>query len=483
MNFTEKLDRAIVTNQSLLIMGLEPNLEMLPNLTNNGDIEHLETLIPQITTWLEQLITKTSNHVCAYKPTLGYYQALGAAGIQLLSHILTKIPDHIPIILDAKHGDLNTSSIFAQTIFEKWQVDAITLSAYPGQDHIAPFLLFPDKAVFILCHTSNPGAVTLQQYPTPESPFYLHLITEAQTWGTPEQLALEIGSSNPEIFAKVRQIAPERLILARSIWSKSQNINQILTAGLNHNGDGLLIPIPEDWLGKSDLIPRIETLKAEINQIRENITTESSNCQLWTANVCFLQQHPHQTLILQLYDIGCLLFGDYVQASGATFSYYIDLRKIISNPQIFSQVIQAYAEILEKLTFDRLAGIPYGSLPTATGLSLVLNRPMIYPRKEVKAHGTRRVIEGNFHPGEKVVMVDDILISGKSALEGAEKLKSADLIVEDIVVFIDHEGGVKDKLKAHGYNAYSVLRISEITETLYQAGRISEQQYQLLIHN
>jgi uridine monophosphate synthetase len=190
-----------------------------------------------------------------------------------------------------------------------------------------------------------------------------------------------------------------------------------------------------------------------------------------------LKQHPYQDLILQLFDIGCLLFGEYVQASGATFSYYIDLRKIISNPQVFDRVVKAYADIVKNLEFDRIAGIPYGALPTASGLALNLSRPMIFPRKEIKAHGTRRAIEGNFELGETAVVIDDILISGKSVMEGAEKLQSAGLKVEDIVVFIDHEGGVKQKLAKNGYRAHSVLNISDITETLYEAGRITSEQY------
>jgi uridine monophosphate synthetase len=201
---------------------------------------------------------------------------------------------------------------------------------------------------------------------------------------------------------------------------------------------------------------------------------------VWLPDVCLLNQHPYLDLILQLYDIGCIMFGNFVQASGATFPYYIDLRKIISNPQIFHQILSAYADILKDLSFDRIAGIPYGSLPTATGLALHLNRPMIFPRKEVKAHGTRRLIEGNFHPGETVVVVDDILISGKSAMEGAAKIKSAGLNVHDIVVFMDHEQGVKDRLRENGYRAHAVLTISEITETLYEAGRINEEQVKAL---
>ena len=244
----------------------------------------------------------------------------------------------------------------------------------------------------------------------------------------------------------------------------------------------MLIPVPQDWLGTEQLTVNIQSLNDEINQVRDSLKQQDSRCDLWMPDVCLLTQHPHQDLILQLYDIGCILFGEYVQASGATFSYYIDLRKIISKPQVFHQVLNAYAKILKNLTFDRIAGIPYGSLPTATGLSLSLHHPMIFPRKEVKAHGTRRLIEGNFHPGEKVVVVDDILISGKSAMEGAAKLQSAGLKVEDIVVFLDHEGGVKERLNQNGYRAHSVLSISEITDTLYAARRIDDQQLESLQH-
>jgi len=474
MNFFEKLNTAITKNQSLLFVGLDPNLEMLPSrfCQHNSNIDNLWD-------WLQYQINQTADLVCAYKPTFGFYKALGAPGMELLHNTLKAIPSNIPIILDAKHGDLNTSTIFAKTIFEEWQVDAVTLSPYSGQDHIAPFLVYPGKAVFVLCCTSNQGAIALQQYSTNDSPLYLRVVEEAKNWGTPEQLALEVGSTNPDIFARIRKAAPERLILARSIWAEGGgDLTQTLTAGLNNNGDGLLIPVPLEMLVNDNPAEQIQSLREAVNLVRNQVISEGSTCDLWIADVCFLNQHPYQDLILQLYDIGCILFGNFVQASGATFSYYIDLRKIISNPQIFHQILNAYADILKDLNFDRIAGIPYGSLPTATGLALRLNYPMIFPRKEVKAHGTRRVIEGNFQPGETIVVVDDILISGKSVMEGAEKIKSAGLNVEDIVVFMDHEQGVKDRLKANGYRAHSVLTISEITETLYQAGRINEEQFQ-----
>ncbi len=479
MNFYDKLNAAIARNQSLLFVGLDPNPEMMP--ARYCSQKDTESIVSDLGDWLQFQIAQTAHFVCAYKPTLGFYEALGIQGLQLLQQTLRAIPAHIPIILDAKHSDLNTSTVFARTIFTQWQVDAVTLSPFAGQDHIAPFLVYPGKAVFILCCTSNPGAIPLQQYPNTESPLYLQIVKESKTWGTPEQVCLEIGTTDSNVLNRIRAVAPERVVLARSIWAEGGNLSKTLTAGLNTNGDGLLIPVPQDMLSSDNLSGQVSSLREEVNQVRLQVVSQGSTCSVWLPDVCLLNQHPYMDLILQLYDIGCIMFGNFVQASGATFPYYVDLRKIISNPQIFTAILSAYADILKHLSFDRIAGIPYGSLPTATGLALRLNYPMIFPRKEVKAHGTRKIIEGNFHPGETVVVVDDILISGKSAMEGAEKIKSAGLIVRDIVVFMDHEQGVKDRLKENGYQAHAVLTISEITETLYQAGRINNEQFAALI--
>jgi uridine monophosphate synthetase len=477
LSFTEKLTGAIASQNTLLVAGLDPNPEMLPPDLQAGD------LLENLKTWLLGIIAQTQDLVCAYKPTLGFYQALGVPGMQLLETVLAQIPAHIPVILDAKHADLNTSSLFAQAVFETWRVDAVTLSAYPGQDHIAPFLRYGDKGVFLQCRTSNPGARSIQDYPEADQPFYLHLIQEIKQWGTPEQLFLEIGSDRPEIFRQVRTLAPERWILARSIWQQSQNLEEIIHQGLNFNGSGLLIPIPNDDLSQTDCRTPVAQLREKIETIRQRYTPRDAHCDLLQAPTDFPPVHPEAELIVQLFDVGCLLFGEYVQASGATFSYYIDLRKIISNPQVFNQVLKAYGAIASRLTFDRIAGIPYGSLPTATGLALKLNYPMIYPRKEVKAHGTRRVIEGHFEPGETILVVDDVLITGKSIVEGAKKLESAGLTVKDMIVLIDHEGGVKDRIQAQGYQAHAILKISEITETLFQAGRITKDQYHCLVHS
>ncbi|MBW4698822.1 MAG: bifunctional orotidine-5'-phosphate decarboxylase/orotate phosphoribosyltransferase [Aphanocapsa lilacina HA4352-LM1] len=475
MNFFDKLDKAIAQPGSLLFVGLDPNPEMLPERYGRT------ASIAALRDWMRTLVEQTAACVCAFKPTLGFYQALGPAGIDLLLEVLGWIPPHLPVILDAKHGDLNTGTQLARTFFEDWEVDAVTINPFAGQDAVAPFLLYPRKGVFVLCHTANPAAQAMQAHPGQQPPLYQQVVREARGWGLPEQLGLEVGTVRPEILARVRAAAPERLIMVRSLWAAPPGaLASMLAAGLDAAGAGLLVPVPQECLGAENPGLSVEALRCEIEATRTVPGDVPSSCTLWQPDVCLIETDRLLDLALQLFDTGCILFGEYVQASGAVFPYYIDLRRIISNPQLFQQVLLAYAEILSTLHFDRIAGIPYGSLPTATGLALHLNRPLIFPRKEVKAHGTRRAIEGTFYTGETVVVVDDILITGNSAVEGARKLQSAGLVVRDIVVLIEHGPEASAFLQSQGYNAHAVLPFERIARTLHQAGRIDDSQYAAL---
>jgi uridine monophosphate synthetase len=479
MGFFLQLTDAIATRQSLLVTGLDPNPEMLQSWALRRGMAG-RSFLSQARHWIKAVIEATGAHVCAYKPSLGFYQALGPIGLELLREVRELVPLGTPLIVDAKHGDLNSSSALANYLFRDLGADAVTLSPLPGQDIAAPFLLHPDKAVVVTCHSSNPAAREFQHHPNEVDPLYLRIVREAQRWGTPEQLLLEVGTSDPAILARVRAVAPERFLILRSLWAEEDRLDALLEAGLTDAADGLLLPLPQNLLVEDDTAERAEQLKQRIQALRQTRLSQKSEdrCSLWLPAAKAAE--PMEQLILDLFDLGCLLFGEYKQASGAIFNYYIDLRQIISDPNLFHRVLHAYAACLEGLSFDRIAGIPYGALPTATGLSLQLHKPLIYPRKEVKAHGARRLIEGDFQEGETAVVVDDILISGGSVLEGIGKLESSGLKVADVVVFIDHgaAGGHNGthRLQAAGYHLHAVLHIARITEVLLQAGRLSAAQ-------
>ena len=180
-----------------------------------------------------------------------------------------------------------------------------------------------------LCTSANPSAAVLQHYPTAESPLYLKLVKEAKTWGTPEQVGLEAGVTTLDILAQIRAAAPERIILARNMWEGNNDWAQVIKTGLSSNGDGLLIPVPEEHLKHSHPGDSIRMLRDDVNQVRMQTGQGAPTCSVWLPDVCLLNHHSYEDLILQLYDISCLQFGEFVQASGAVFPYYIDLRKII----------------------------------------------------------------------------------------------------------------------------------------------------------
>ncbi|WP_341739193.1 orotidine 5'-phosphate decarboxylase / HUMPS family protein, partial [Microcoleus sp. CAWBG640] len=255
-NFCDKLLAAIETNQSLLYLALDPEPQSFPvavSVTGENNQSFLTDLLAKTKFAIDQ----TADLICACKITLGFYQSLGIPGLELLQQILTIIPPHIPVVLDAKHCDLNTSTVFAKSVFEDWQVDAVTLSPYAGFDQVAPFLLYPGKTVFVLCATANPSAAIFQEYPTPENPFYLQLVRISQTWGTPEKVGLEVGVM-PDMLARIRKAAPERLILvegdiaAENGIAEANDLSQLLAAGLSKNGEGLLLPIPASLFAESN---------------------------------------------------------------------------------------------------------------------------------------------------------------------------------------------------------------------------------------
>jgi uridine monophosphate synthetase len=173
-----------------------------------------------------------------------------------------------------------------------------------------------------------------------------------------------------------------------------------------------------------------------------------------------------------LLEAGCIKFGEFTLKSGLKSPIYIDLRRIISHPPLLEQVAAAYLPLLAKLKFSRLAGLPYAAIPIATVISLQGGHPMIYPRKEVKTYGTKADIEGEYHAGETVVVIDDLATTGGSKFEAIEKLTAAGLVVRDVVVLVDRQSGAKESLEQAGYAMHAVLTISQLLDHWEASGKV-----------
>jgi len=175
-----------------------------------------------------------------------------------------------------------------------------------------------------------------------------------------------------------------------------------------------------------------------------------------------------------LLSAGCIKFGEFTLKSGLKSPIYIDLRRIISYPKLLEQIAAAYLPVLHPLSFVRLAGLPYAAIPIATVISLAGNYPMIYPRKEVKTYGTKAEIEGEYHAGETVVVIDDLATTGGSKFEAIEKLTGAGLVVKDVVVLVDRQSGAKESLAQAGYSMHAVLTIGQLLEHWEGNGKVGK---------
>ncbi len=224
LSFREKLAALSQKNNSRVCMGLDIEFEKLPKSVQSKN--------DPVFSFAKQIIDETHTLVCAYKPNSAFFEAHGEKGMRTLRKIIEYIPNEIPIILDAKRGDIgNTARLYAKAVFDDMGADAVTLHPYMGIDSIEPFLNYSNKGIFVLGLTSNPGAKDFQYLQIDGIPLYQKVAEKVAEWDSRYyNLGLVVGATRPESFDIIRKILPTQPLLIPGIGAQGGDIRAVVQA-------------------------------------------------------------------------------------------------------------------------------------------------------------------------------------------------------------------------------------------------------------
>ena len=244
--FFSFLEKRVDDCSSLLCVGLDPHVSELTSPSAASALDFCLTLVKA-----------TAPYAAAFKPNAAFFEVFGAEGWTALKQVIEAIDEEskrlgsmIPVVLDAKRGDIaSTAEAYAKSVFESLGAHCVTLSPYLGKDSIDPFLNYPERGVFLLCKTSNPGSGDLQDISVvgadgrPPLPLHEHVAHLAQSWNTNNNIGLVVGATHVEALKRVRAAAPDLWFLAPGVGAQGGELTSALRAGLRRDGSGMLIPV------------------------------------------------------------------------------------------------------------------------------------------------------------------------------------------------------------------------------------------------
>lgn len=231
MPFLTKLAAASRARESIICVGLDPEPDRIP--------EHLGRGAQAAVRFLRRIVNATSDDVCCYKPNMAFYERYGSAGLDILTLTLQAIPTDIPVILDAKRGDVpNTAAAYAEALFDRFHADAATVAPYIGMDAIAPFT---EKGfALVLARTSNPRAGDIQDLLVDGRPLYERVVEQCVAAFPADRCGFVVGSTYPAEAARLRALAPDRLFLMPGVGAQGGDVGDALRAALDASGGGVL---------------------------------------------------------------------------------------------------------------------------------------------------------------------------------------------------------------------------------------------------
>lgn len=264
MDFLQKLSSSIAKNNSLLCVGLDPDVEKITPPDGGSPFEFCKKIVDQ-----------THDLVAVFKPNIAYFSAFGISGYEDLKKTIAYIHNEhgLPIILDAKRADMdNSSKQYAKEAFDTFNADAVTVNPYLGFDSIEPFLNYKEKGIIILAKTSNPGAKDFQDLIINSEPLYAHVAQKVVEWDKKyHNCLMVVGATYPNELKAIRKTAPDMFFLVPGIGSQGGDLEMTLKNGLRSDKSGLILSASRSVLYAKDPRDAAIKLKDQINKFIINV--------------------------------------------------------------------------------------------------------------------------------------------------------------------------------------------------------------------
>lgn len=266
----EELIKQIRTKQSFLCVGLDTDIKKIP--------QHLLQADDPIFEFNKAIIDATAPYSVAYKPNLAFYESLGVKGLLAFERTVAYLNENYPeqfIIADAKRGDIgNTSQMYARTFFETYNLDALTVAPYMGEDSVTPFLVYEGKWVILLALTSNKGSHDFQLMGDAQGTrLFEHVLTKSQTWGNADNMMYVVGATQGEAFKDIRRHAPNHFLLVPGIGAQGGSLHDVCQYGMNKDC-GLLVNSSRGIIYASNGVDFAQVAAKKAREVQEEMARE-----------------------------------------------------------------------------------------------------------------------------------------------------------------------------------------------------------------
>jgi uridine monophosphate synthetase len=430
VSFFEKIKQRSEAINSLLCVGLDPHID---DLSENSSKE--------VFIFCKHLIDQTNDIAVAYKPNIAFFEQFGAEGYTILQDIIQYIPNEIPVILDAKRGDINsTCKGYVTSTFDHLKADCITLNPYLGVDSISPFLNNKSKGCFVLCKTSNYSSNEIQSIKTKQNfKLYEHIALLINEWEHiyTDQLGLVVAANDKEALQNVRCLINDNIwILAPGLGAQGGDIEAAVQYGCNSKKTGILFPISRGISRAENPRKKAIEFRDTINKIRTHI--DISNINYYDKRKEFIEFILSKQV---------LQYGSFTLKSGLKSSYFFNMGMINKGVDLI-RLGDFYANrIIESgIEFDVLFGPAYKGIPLATLTSISLsnivnniNKGIAYNRKEIKTHGEKKLLVGEKINNKKILIIDDVITAGTAITETIDLVTKHKGIVVGVIVALDRQ--------------------------------------------